>query len=78
MKITSQDFKYMSLIDVLLDHFKGKINLARVKLICLMIEGLCNEKSVNYDRLSSVFNLNADKNSCYRRIQRQTVKKPQL
>lgn len=70
MKIISQGCKDRSLILVLQDHFKGKINLARVKLICLMIEGLCKAKSVNYDRLSSVFNVNADKNSCYRRIQR--------
>lgn len=70
MKITSHECKDRSLIDVLQVHFKGKINLARVKLICLFIEGLCMVKSVNYDRLSSVFNVNADKNSCYRRIQR--------
>lgn len=70
MKITSHGCKDSSLIGVLQEHFQGKINLARIKLICLFIEGLCKVKSVNYDRLASVFNVNVEKNSCYRRIQR--------
>lgn len=70
MKITSQDCKDTSLVYVFQEHFKGKINLARVKLICLIVEALCKVKSVSYDRLASGFDVQVEKNSSYRRIQR--------
>lgn len=58
------------LISVLQDHFKGEINLARVKLIALFITALCKVKTINYDRLASAFDTKTDKLSSYRRIQR--------
>jgi len=70
MKNTSLGHKDTSLISVLQGHFKGELNLARVKLICLFITALCKIKTINYDRLASAFDVNADKNSSYRRIQR--------
>ena len=70
MKNTSLGSKDNSLISVLQGHFKGEINLARVKLICLFITALCKTKTINYDRLASAFDTKADKNSSYRRIQR--------
>lgn len=66
----SLECKDTALISVLQSHFKGEINLARVKLICLFITALCKIKTINYDRLASGFDTNADKNSSYRRIQR--------
>ena len=70
MKNTSLESKDTSLISVLQGHFKGELNLARVKLICLFITALCKIKTINYDRLASGFDVKADKNSSYRRIQR--------
>lgn len=70
MKNTSLEGKDTELISVLQGHFKGQFNLARVKLICLFITALCKIKTINYDRLASGFDTNANKNSSYRRIQR--------
>jgi hypothetical protein len=70
MKNTSLEDKNTTLISVLEQHFKGEINQARVKLICLFITALCKVKTINYDRLASAFNTKADKGSSYRRIQR--------
>jgi hypothetical protein len=70
MKNTSLEGKDTELISVLQGHFKGELNLARVKLICLFITALCKIKTINYDRLASGFDTSADKNSSYRRIQR--------
>jgi hypothetical protein len=70
MKNISLERKDTSLISVLQGHFKRELNLARVKLICLFITALCKIKTINYDRLASGFDVKADKNSSYRRIQR--------
>lgn len=70
MRNISLESKDIALISVLQSHFKGEINLERVKLICLFIKALCKIKTINYDRLASGFGANADKNSSYRRIQR--------
>jgi hypothetical protein len=70
MKNTSLGHKDTSLISVLQGHFKGELNLARVKLICLFITALCKTKTINYDRIASAFDTKANKNSSYRRIQR--------
>jgi hypothetical protein len=70
MKNTSLEGKDTALISVLQSHFKGELNLARVKLICLFIRALFKIKTINYDRLASGFGTTADKNSSNRRIQR--------
>jgi hypothetical protein len=70
MKNTSIGDKDTSLICVLQGHFKGEVNLARAKLICLFIAALCKTKTINYDRIASAFDTKADKNSSYRKIQR--------
>ncbi|MDF1517586.1 MAG: IS4 family transposase, partial [Lutibacter sp.] len=70
MKNTSLERKDTSLISVLQGHFKGELNLARVKLIGLFITALCKVKTINYDRLASGFDVKANKSSSYRRIQR--------
>lgn len=70
MENTSLKYKDTMLISVLQGHFKGEINLARVKLICLFITDLCKIKTINYDRLASGFDTGVDKSSSYRRIQR--------
>jgi hypothetical protein len=70
MKNISLESKDTTLISVLQGHFRGELNLARVKLICLFLTALCKIKTINYDKLASSFDTNVDKNSSYRRIQR--------
>ena len=70
MMNTSFDNKDTALISVLQGHFKGELNLARVKLICLFITALCKIKTINYERLACGFDTNAKKESSYRRMQR--------
>jgi hypothetical protein len=70
MENTSLYNKDTSLNSVLQGHFKGELNLARVRLICLFLTALCKVKTINYDRLASGFDVKASKNSSYRRIQR--------
>lgn len=70
MKNTSLKSKDTTLISVLEQHFKGDINLARVKLIGLFLSALCKVKTVNYDRLATAFDSPVKKDSSYRRIQR--------
>ncbi len=59
MKTTSIGCKYRSFLDVLQDYFQGKINLARLDLF--VVEGFCKVKSVKYDWLSFVLDVNAEK-----------------
>ena len=70
MMNTSFECKDTRLISVLQEHLKGEINLARVKYICLFILALCKVKTINYDGLASGFEVKANKNSSYRRIQK--------
>lgn len=70
MKNISLEDKNTTLNSVLARHFKGEINQARIKLICLFITALCKVKTINYDRLASAFDTKAAKGSSYRRIQR--------
>ena len=70
MKNTSLEGKDRALITVLQEHFKGDVNLARVKLISLFITALCKVKTINYDRLACGFDAKVNKSSSYRRIQR--------
>ena len=51
-------------------HFRGFLNLARIRLICSLITSLCKVKSVNYTKLSLGFDGKAETPSNYRRIQR--------
>jgi hypothetical protein len=68
MKNTSLAHKDTSLISVLQAHFRGELNLARVKLVELFITALCKTKTINYDRIAFAFDTNSNKNSSYRRI----------
>lgn len=67
---TSLDSKDTGLLAALQAHFRGDLNGARIKLICLFITALCKVKTINYDRLASGFDVKAKKSSSYRRIQR--------
>lgn len=69
-KNTSLGDKDTQLLGVFASHFKGELNLARMRLMCLFITALCKVKSVNYSKLSSGFASKALAESCFRRIQR--------
>jgi hypothetical protein len=56
MKNTSLENKNTTLNSVLTQHFKGEINQARIKLICLFITALCRVKTINYDTVNQIFN----------------------
>ena len=49
MKNTSLECKDTELISVLQGHFKGELNVARGKLICLFIVAPYKIKTINYD-----------------------------
>lgn len=55
---------------VLSTHFKGKINLARVKLISHLVIALCKVQTVTFEKLANAFDSNARPGSSLRRIQR--------
>lgn len=67
---TSLDPKDTQLLGVFTSHFKGELNLARIRLMCLFITALCKVKSVNYSKISSGFASASLANSCFRRVQR--------
>lgn len=70
MKNTNVTDKSKELIPILDTHFKGKVNLARIKLIALFICALCKVQTVNFSKLSTAFVSPAQSSSSLRRIQR--------
>lgn len=62
--------KNSDLTSILLSHFEGKINLARIKFMALMIISLCKVQTVNFERLAQGFDTCANTGSSLRRIQR--------
>ena len=69
-KNSSTSVKDIELLTLFKAHFKGNLNLARIRFICLFIDALCKVKSVNFVKLSAGFATPADASSNYRRIQR--------
>ena len=70
MKKTNVCIKNTELVSALNTHFKGELNLARVKLISLFILALCKVQTVTFGKLASAFETTADVGSSLRRIQR--------
>lgn len=62
--------KNNELTSVLNRHFKGKINLARLKLISHFIIALCKVQTVTFEKLAIAFDAEAKVCSSLRRIQR--------
>jgi hypothetical protein len=56
--------------EILNAHFKGKLNLARVKLISKIIVALCKVQTVTFEKLANAFDSNTKSASSLRRIQR--------
>ena len=70
MKKTNACLKNNELTAVLNTHFRGKLNLARVKLISLFVCSLCKVQTVTYDKLANAFDHATLTGSSLRRIQR--------
>lgn len=70
MKKTNACPKNSELTSVLNTHFRGKINLARVKLISHLVIALCKVQTVTFEKLANAFNTHAHRESSLRRIQR--------
>ena len=70
MKNTNASHKDSNLVLVLETHFKGKLNLARVKFISLFIIALTKVRTVSFESLSRAFDSKAEEVSSLRRIQR--------
>lgn len=71
MKKTSIKNKNSDLISILSTHFKNNLKLARIKkFISMFIIALCKPQTVNFGKLSRVFDSFASTDSSLRRIQR--------
>ena len=70
MKKTNAPLKNTELTAVLNTHFRGEINLARVKLISYFIIALCKVQTVSFEKLANGFDSKATSDSSLRRIQR--------
>jgi hypothetical protein len=70
MQNTNVTTKSTELISILDTQFKGKLNLARVKLIVMFICSLCKVQTVTFSKLANAFDSQANSSSSLRRIQR--------
>lgn len=67
---TNVETKDSQLTLVLKSKFKGKFNLARIKLISHLIIALCKVQTVTFEKLANAFETQANSKSSLRRIQR--------
>lgn len=70
MKNTSLGDKNTNLISAINSQFKGKINLARIKLISMFVLALCQVQTVTFEKLANAFDTPSNRDSSLRRIQR--------
>ena len=69
-KNTGPCFEDKQMLAIFQSHFSGLLNLARIRLLCLLVESLCKVQTVNLARLSAGFGRAAKAPSSHRRIQR--------
>jgi hypothetical protein len=70
MKKTNAVTKNSELTLVLNTHLRGKINLARLKLISHFVIALCKVQTVTFEKLANAFDTASGSDSSLRRIQR--------
>ena len=70
MKNTNVSSKDSDLISSIQTHFKGSVNLARVKFISLFVTALVKVRTVNFESLARAFDTESEVESNLRRIQR--------
>ena len=66
-KVNNED---KTLLQVLQKEFNGKLNLARIKFLCAIIQALCKVQTVKFERLAGSFDSRSQSSSSHRRIQR--------
>lgn len=70
MKNTNVNRKDSDLVSSLNTHFKGNLNLARIKFISLFVISLIKVRTVNFESLARGFDSKSEDSSSLRRIQR--------
>ncbi len=70
MKNTNVNRKNSDLVSSLNQHFKGNLNLARIKFISMFVIALTKVRTVNFESLARGFDTKAEDSSSLRRIQR--------
>ena len=70
MEKTNACVKNNELTAILDEHFGGKVNMARVKLISLVVCALCKVQTVTFSKLANAFDHTASAESSLRRLQR--------
>mgnify|MGYP001198597872 CR=1 FL=1 len=70
MEKTNACVKNSELTSILDQHFQGKVNMARVKLMALVICALCKVQTVTFSKLANAFDHTATPGSSLRRLQR--------
>ena len=68
--IPKVDNEFTTLLDVLQKEFRGKLNMARIKFLTLMLKALCKVQTVNFERLAIGFDTASKNTNSLRRIQR--------
>ena len=66
-KVECKDTK---IISILCQYFAGKMNLARIKFLGMLICALCKVQTIRFERLAAAFATKTKSNSSLRRIQR--------
>lgn len=67
INVKSKNTEFISILNT---QFKGKLNLARIKLIAMFVRALCKVQNVNFEKLANAFDTKAHPGSSLRRIQR--------
>lgn len=70
LRTIKAEYKSSELFSILNKHFGKSMNLARIKVMCLMVCALCKVQRITYTKLASSFDTKATANSSLRRIQR--------
>lgn len=70
MENVNVESKSREFISILNTHFKGKVNLSRLKLITMFVFALCKVQTVGFEKLANAFDSGAMAASSLRRIQR--------
>lgn len=67
---TKAESKSNEFLSILNNHFQGKLNLSRLKLIEMFVFALCKVQTVGFEKLANAFDSEAMAASSLRRIQR--------
>ena len=74
MMKTNADTNNSELTSILNHHFKGIVNLARLKLIVHFVIALCKLQTVTFNKLANAFDTKSSaKSSLYRSLDKPTL-----